>query len=354
MASSAQISVAMLAMSGVTASTLYGFHDVFAGVHRDWQMVHGAQGGSPFRPRVVSRDGRPVEAANGVRITPDASFAECGEPHIVCITDIALPPGEPLGEAYDAEVAWIRRCHERGAIVASSCSGAVLLARTGLLEGLDATSHWAYCDALRREYPGTRWHPDRGLIFGGEGQRIVMAGSGIAWHQMVMALISRFAGPEAAMQVARVNLIDWNAVSPISYASLKHGAQSGDPVVARCQDWAAQNYRSDAPVAQMVALSGLAERTFKRRFVQATGMPPLDYVHTLRLEEAKQMLESGDASIEAIAFEVGYRDASFFTRLFRRKVMMSPAQYRRRFGGLRRRLRDAGGAVAPVPNRGVA
>jgi transcriptional regulator GlxA family with amidase domain len=62
------------------------------------------------------------------------------------------------------------------------------------------------------------------------------------------------------------------------------------------------------------------------------------------------MLESGDASIEAIAFEVGYRDASFFTRLFRRKVMMSPAQYRRRFGGLRQRLRDAGSAVAPAPN----
>ena len=340
------ITVAVLAMPGVTASTLYGFHDAFAGVRRDWQMLHGAQAESPFRPLVVSRDGRPVTGANDVQLTPDAAFADC-TPDVVCITDLAVPPGEPLGDAYDAEVEWVRRCHARGAIVASACSGAVLLARTGLLDGADATSHWAYCDALRRAHPGTRWHPERGLLFAGPGQRILMAGSGVAWHQLVLALISRFAGVEAAMQVARINLLDWNAVSPVSYASLRHGAQAGDPVVARCQEWAARNYRNEAPVAQMVALSGLPERTFKRRFAAATGMAPLDYVHTLRLEEAKQMLEAGDTSVESIAFEVGYRDASFFSRLFRRKVLMSPAQYRRRFGGLRQHLRDAGGIAAP-------
>jgi transcriptional regulator GlxA family with amidase domain len=88
----------------------------------------------------------------------------------------------------------------------------------------------------------------------------------------------------------------------------------------------------------MVRLSGLAERSFKRRFQQATGMPPLEYVHTLRLEEAKHMLESGDQPIEAIANEVGYEDAGFFSRLFRRKVNLTPAQYRKRFGTMRRAL----------------
>lgn len=335
------VTVALPAMPGVTAATLYGFYDAFAGVVRDWQALHGATGESPFRPLVVSRDGAPVTGANGVRIAPDASFADCPRPDVVCITDLMVAPGEPMGGAYDAEVAWIRACHAGGATVASACSGAVLLARTGLLEGLDATSHWAFCDALRREYPNTRWHPERGLIVAGAGQRIVMAGSGISWYQLVIALISRFAGPEAAMQVARINLIDWNTTSPLSYASLRHGAQASDPAIARCQEWAARHYQSEAPVAQMVALSGLPERTFKRRFAQATGMSPLEYVHTLRLEEAKQMLEAGDTPVEAIAFEVGYQDPSFFTRLFRRKVLMSPAQYRRRFGALKGRLRDA-------------
>ncbi|MEZ5603046.1 MAG: helix-turn-helix transcriptional regulator [Burkholderiaceae bacterium] len=91
----------------------------------------------------------------------------------------------------------------------------------------------------------------------------------------------------------------------------------------------------------MVALSGPPERTFKRRFAQATGMSPIEYVHTLRLEEAKQMLEAGDDPVEAVALEVGYQDASFFSRLFRRRVALTPAQYRRRFGGLKRRLAAA-------------
>ena len=88
----------------------------------------------------------------------------------------------------------------------------------------------------------------------------------------------------------------------------------------------------------MIKRSGLADRTFKRRFAAATGLSPMEYVHTLRLEEAKQMLETEDSPIEAVANEVGYEDASFFGRMFRRKVGLTPAQYRKRFGGLRKVL----------------
>ena len=92
----------------------------------------------------------------------------------------------------------------------------------------------------------------------------------------------------------------------------------------------------------MVQQSGLAERSFKRRFQNATGMSPLEYVHTLRLEEAKHLLESSDNSIENIANEVGYEDAGFFSRLFRRQVSLTPAQYRKRFGSMRRALMVGG------------
>jgi transcriptional regulator GlxA family with amidase domain len=111
------------------------------------------------------------------------------------------------------------------------------------------------------------------------------------------------------------------------------------------------NYATEAPVMRMIALSGLPERTFKRRFSLATGMSPIEYVHKLRLEEAKQMLEAGDQSVDDVAAEVGYRDSSFFGRLFRRQVAMTPAQYRRRFGGLKRRLESARPLV-PAPSPG--
>jgi transcriptional regulator GlxA family with amidase domain len=112
----------------------------------------------------------------------------------------------------------------------------------------------------------------------------------------------------------------------------------GDAVIARCQAWIAEHYQEPSPVGAMIRLSGIAERSFKRRFRVATGMSPIEYVHTLRLEAAKQRLESGDQSAEAIAFEVGYEDAAFFRRLFRRHVQLTPSQYRKRFGALRRAL----------------
>jgi transcriptional regulator GlxA family with amidase domain len=338
------ITVALLALPDITAGTLYGFHDALSSVRRDWTLLHGGRPAeSPFRPLLVSADGAAFTAANGVRVTPDANFAECPDPKVAVVADVQVSPGTTLGAEYDAAVDWLRRCHAQGALLASACSGAVVLARTGLLDGLDATSHWAYCDYLRREHPATRWHADRGLVVTGEGQRILMAGSGVSWHLLVLALIARFAGPEEAMRVARINLMDLNAASPQAYASLTHGSHAADPVIARCQQWASLNYTHEAPVAQMLALSQLAERTFKRRFAQATGMAPLEYVHHVRLEEAKAMLETGEQPVEAIAMDVGYSDGSFFSRLFRRKVGLSPAQYRQRFGRLSRELQGLSG-----------
>jgi transcriptional regulator GlxA family with amidase domain len=342
MPASKPITVALLAVPEVSASTLFGLYDTLRSAGRHWEMLHGdAEPAVPFRPLVVSRDGRPLQLASGPVVAPDASLADVAQAGIVCISTLEVPPDEPLDDRYAPEVAWLRERHAGGATVASACSGAVLLARTGLLEGLDATSHWAYCDALRREYPRTRWHPERTLVVSGADQRIVMAGSGISWHLLAMHLIARFAAPKQAMQVARMKLMDLNATSPVAYASLKYTGRTADPLVARCQQWAALNYAAASPVTQMVALSGIPERTFKRRFTLATGMSPLEYVHALRLEEAKQMLATGDQPVEAIALEVGYQDAAFFGRLFRRKVAMTPAKYRAHFGTLARRLSPA-------------
>jgi transcriptional regulator GlxA family with amidase domain len=141
------------------------------------------------------------------------------------------------------------------------------------------------------------------------------------------------------MQVAKMNLIDWHVIGQQPFARLARSRQVDDAAIAHCQTWIAEHYDEPAPVAAMLKLSGLAERSFKRRFQSATGMTPLEYVHTLRLEEAKHMLESSAQSIEAIANEVGYEDAGFFSRLFRRKVNLTPALYRRRFGNMRSALR---------------
>jgi len=233
-----------------------------------------------------------------------------------------------------------RRCESKP--LAASCSGAMLLAEAGLLDGWEATTHWAWCEVLGERFPMVTVRPQRALVVSGEGQRLIMAGGGTSWMDLVLYIIARTIGVEQAIRVARVNLIDWHNVGQQPFARLARTRQVEDAEIARCQSWLAQHYDRRNPVGALVEYSGLAERSFKRRFQQATGMPPLEYVHSLRLEEAKHLLESADVSVEAVASEVGYEDPAFFGRLFRRTVNLTPAQYRRRFGALREALPKAG------------
>ena len=331
------ITAAILAFPETSASVVFGLYDLFSSAGRDWGvLVDGRPGPSLIRPVVIAPKRGPLIASNGVTIVPEATLDDCPNPAIACVPEINLPPGESLAGRFDAEIAWLRRCYAGGATLATACSGAMILAEARMLDGLEATTHWAWCDVMRRSYPEIKVRERRALVISGDGQRIVMAGGGTSFLDLTLYLIGRFAGIEAAMQVARLTLIDWHSSGQAPYARLARSRQVEDAVIARCQEWIAHHYREPAPVAAMMRLSGFAERTFNRRFQAATDMTPLEYVHTLRLEEAKQMLESGDQPIELIANEVGYEDAGFFSRLFGRKVGLTPMQYRRRFGAMRR------------------
>lgn len=340
--------VAILALGESTASVVYGMYDLFRCAGRDWGLiVEGAPGAAVLDPVIVAARAGLLTAANGAPIRADAPLDACLDADLVCVPELMVAPGEPLDGRFTHEIDWLRGRHASGATIATACSGALLLAEAGLLDGCEATTHWAYCGAMRQRYPSIQVRTQRALVITGEGQRLVMAGGGTSWLDLALYLIARFVGVEAAMQVARLNLIDWHHIGQQPFARLARARQVDDAVIGRCQAWIAEHYREPAPVAAMVRLSGLAERSFKRRFEQATGMPPLQYVHTVRLEEAKHMLETTALPIDAIAGDVGYEDAGFFGRLFKREVNLTPAQYRKRFGSLRQVIASTT-AVAPA------
>lgn len=333
--------IAILALAESTASVVYGMYDLFRCAGRDWGLIVDSEPGEPLiDPLVVARRRGLLVAGNGVPIEAQAALADALDAEVVCVPELLVAPGEPIASRFDVEIEWLRDCHARGATLATACSGALLLAEAGLLDGHEATTHWAYCDALQQRHPRIRLQPRRALVVSGDGQRLVMAGGGTSWLDLALYLIARCAGVEAAMQVARLSLIDWHQIGQQPFARLARSRQTDDALIGRCQTWIAEHYDVSAPVAAMARLSGLAERSFVRRFRQATGMAPLEYVHTLRIEEAKHLLETTAWPVEAIAGDVGYEDAAYFGRLFRRSVALTPAQYRRRFGALRDALKS--------------
>lgn len=349
-----RLQIAILAVPESSASTVYGVYDLLASAGVDWGMVvDGAPGRALTAPVIVSADGAPVRVGNGLRIEPHCALADCPAPQVVVIPDLMVPPQADIRGRYAAETAWLRSLYTQGATLSSACSGALLLAEAGLLDDQDATTHWAYCEAMAQHYPRLRIHPNRALVTAGEGQRLIMAGGGSSWNDLGLFLIARFLGVDEAMRVARLHLLDWHHIGQQPFAALTRNRQTDDALIAKCQGWIAEHYEQDSPVAAMALLSGLAERSFTRRFARATGMSPMEYVHTLRLEESKHLLETTGLPVEAVATEVGYQDASFFGRLFRRKVGLTPAQYRRRFTALRSALAQDARSASHNPTPGT-
>jgi len=327
---SGPLAIAIVATPEAAASVVYGIYEVMSSVGLAWQLLHRQRPAPVFKPVVLSMDGQPFRTFNGVTIHPDGRFGDHPSPDIVIIPDLAVLPGEPVPNAYSAIADWIGGAHANGAIVCSVCTGSTLLALTGLLDGEDATTHWAWEDDFRNRFPQIKLRKERVLVPAGEGHRIITAGSTTSWHDLLLYLIARVHSLEEARRIAKFFLLQWHADGQLPFASLTVTRQHKDPLIAAAQLWAADNYASLNPVSAMVGQSGLTERSFLRRFRAATGQSPVEYVQTLRIEEAKHLLEATDMLPDDIAGEVGYAETSSFRRLFKRLVGLSPAAYRRR------------------------
>jgi transcriptional regulator GlxA family with amidase domain len=158
-----------------------------------------------------------------------------------------------------------------------------------------------------------------------------MSGAAMAWHDLVLYLIERYVGAASAQSIARFFAMRWHDDGQSPYIGFAPSTAHGDAAVADAQAWLERNFSVASPVDEMVSRSGVPERTFKRRFTQATGMPPLDYVQRLRVELAKRRLEQSDTAIEEVAWAVGYEDPASFRKLFRRVTGVAPGIYRRRY-----------------------
>lgn len=331
--------IAIVATPLSSAAVVYGMYEMFKSAGRDWPwMLNGRYGRSLLDPVIVGAQAGEVTGCNQLPIRVEMALSECSSPTVVCVPESLLVPENAEPGLFEAEAAWLRQCHADGSLVTAACSGAMLLAQAGLLDGHEATTHWAYCETMQRLHPSVRVQPQRALVATGDGHRLVMAGGGSSWMDLGLYIIARCVSVETAMQVARVLLIDWHHVGQQPFARVARSKQVDDALIGRCQTWIADHYADPAPVAAMVQQSGLPQRSFQRRFKLATGMAPLEYVHTMRIEEAKHLLETSGLPVAAVAEEVGYDDAAFFGRLFKRQVNLTPPQYRRRFGGLRAAL----------------
>lgn len=324
--------IALLVAPTTSAAVLYGMYDVLFSVGAVYpDMVIGAPGSELLEVRIVSADGAPFRCPGNVLVEPHDGLQTAGRPDVLIVCDMYSPIYSVPREDYAPYRDWLREMYRQGVLIGSVCSGALVLAEAGLLNGREVASHWAYADLFAREYPQSRLRRDSVLCLTHEGEGIVTAGGVTSWQELVLHVIRRLCGADAARQTAKVHLLAGHEQGQLPFAMMNRHQPASDAVIAACQEYIAMNYREPNPVQRMVERSGLNVRTFARRFRAATGRSAIEYVVAVRIEEAKQMLEASDADVEEISWSVGYEDPAAFRRVFRREVGTSPTEHRRRF-----------------------
>lgn len=318
--------VSLVALPEAVASTLFGIMDVLNAP----ALMHMASS-APFRVDIVGEKAGSVNLASRVAAPIQRPIGSIDSTDIVIAPSILLPRGGWKKGRYPKLVEWLRAMHKQGAVLCSACSGIFLLAETGLFDGKDSTVHFHYARQFADTYPAVRIHPERVLVISGRREDLVSSGASTTWHDLVLYLTARFGGATVAQEVARSFALQWHQDGLTPYMVFEGRHDHGDGEIQSAQQWLSKHFSVAKPVEEMIKRSKLAERTFKRRFVAATGVTPIAYVQRLRIEDAKRRLERTDSPVDEISWRVGYEDAAFFRRLFKRTTGLAPGAYRKRF-----------------------
>jgi transcriptional regulator GlxA family with amidase domain len=323
--------VSLVAVPEAAMSTLSGIFDVMNAF-----AIVPPSGGAPVQPppfevEIVGLRAGPLQLASRVPVTVQKGIAGLKSTDIVIVPSIVLSPEGWQKGSHPELVEWCQAMHRRGALLCSACSGIFLLAETGLFDGVEATVHYGYAPQFRAAFPNVPISPERVLVVAGPREELITSGASMTWHDLVLYLIARHAGATAAQAVARYFALQWHQDGLTPYMVFEGRKDHGDQAIRAAQDWVATHFSVANPLEGMVRSARLAERTFKRRFTAATGLSPIAYVQRLRIEDAKRRLERTEAAVDEISWQVGYEEAAFFRRLFKRITGMTPGNYRRRF-----------------------
>ncbi len=277
-----------------------------------------------YRFATASFENAPLRSQGGFEIRPQ------GGPELIEQADIVIIPGWKGVNASvpDDLTELLRKADARGATLASICSGAFVLAATGLLDGQTATTHWRYADALRAKHPTVT--VDETSLFSQHGSVYTSAGSA-AGIDLMIELVRRDFGAEAANSVARRIVMPAHRNGGQAQFLERPVAAQQAGSVAPIMDRIRANLGQSWTIATMAQASNMSRRTFERKFVEATGSSPGEWLISERIEATKDLLTDSNRPMEDVAAAVGFGSAHVLRQHFKHRVQLTPTQYRQRF-----------------------
>ncbi|WP_330261393.1 GlxA family transcriptional regulator [Streptomyces sp. NBC_00539] len=312
--------VLVLLYDGVQSLDVTGPVEVFSGVGRFPEHAG-------YRIRTVSPGAAPVRTSSGLTLVPDGDL-ESARPGAG--TTLLVPGGRYTGDFDPGLTDWLR-AHGGGAErVVSVCTGGLLLAEAGLLDGHRATTHWNACARMARDYPAVTVEPDPVYVRDG---RVATSAGVTAGIDLALALVEEDVGRDVALLIARHLVVFLRRPGNQAQFSAQLAAQTARREPLRdVQQWINEHPGEDLGVEALAARAALSPRHFARAFQAETGVTPGRYVERVRVEHARRLLEDGGGGVAQIARASGYRTPEALRRAFLRTLGQPPSEYRRRFG----------------------
>ncbi|WP_446447244.1 GlxA family transcriptional regulator [Streptomyces anulatus] len=311
-----QRTVLVVLFDGIQSLDATGPMEVFAGASRSPGVCYDL--------RTASLDGGPVRSTGGLTLMPDSSLADAPAPHTLLV-----PGGQGTRGGHPELTRWLREHGPRAERLVSVCTGALLLAEAGLLDGHRVTTHWNYCEQLARDYPAVR--VDSEPIFVRDGRLATSAGV-TAGIDLALALVEEDHGRDLALDIARHLVMFLRRPGNQAQFSAQLSARTARREPLReVQHWITQHPEADLGVDALAARARLSPRHFARAFRSETGTTPGRYVERVRLEHARRLLEDTADGVERIARASGYGTPEAMRRAFVKTLATAPAEYRRRF-----------------------
>jgi transcriptional regulator GlxA family with amidase domain len=314
--------VEVLAYPAVQLLDVTGPLQVFASAN---DLVAEAGGAPPYILRVVAKGGQGVTASAGLGITANPL------PRIGAPLDTLMIAGGTGVEAAAADpvlMKWVRQRASKARRVASVCTGAFVLAASGVLDGRRAATHWSCCAELARRYPAIRVESDP--IFVRDGPVWTSAGV-TAGIDLALALVEEDLGRTVALAVARYLVVFLKRPGGQAQFSTALSLQSAEDKFGALHDWIGKHLADDISLPVLARQAGMSERSFSRHYAQATGLTPVNAVERLRVEAARRLLSESRLPVKRISQRCGFGSEETMRRSFVRLLAATPQDYRARF-----------------------
>lgn len=273
----------------------------------------------------LSREVKPVGQLYTVKT--DRLLHEVDQTDMVIIPATFGNPDEVIRMNQEL-VSWIKKQYNNGADLVSMCVGAFFLGSIGLLDGKRCSTHWASANDFRQLYPNAILEDERIVS---ESDRIYTSGGALAFANLLIYLLERYAGRELAIMAAKAYMIDIDRVSQSPFAVFTGLKTHQDKEVLKAQEFIESHFQEKFSVEEVCDEVGLGRRSFERRFKNSTANTMFEYLQRVRIEAAKKELESGMNTVSQVMYDVGYSDTKAFRDVFKRLVGMTPIEYRNRY-----------------------